>query len=91
MELWIPYERVRNHPPDFRIRYQFYSEEESGRKNPVFQGLRCDFAYDGDNIKEKGIFAIHPDLKMISETLFFTKIFQYPNKVLQECGYYFPR
>jgi len=52
MESWKPYEEVRNHPPDFRVRYRFYSEEEGGRKNPVFQGLRCDFSYDGDSIRE---------------------------------------
>jgi hypothetical protein len=63
MEVWISYEKVRNHPPDFRIRYRFYYEEEGGSKNPVFQGLRCDFAYDGDNIKETGIFAIHPEFE----------------------------
>lgn len=34
-----------------------------GRKNPVFQGLRCDFSYDGDNIRETGIFAIHPEFE----------------------------
>ncbi|MGF7029130.1 hypothetical protein J2T17_000035 [Paenibacillus mucilaginosus] len=63
MEVWVPYEKVRNHPPDFRVRYRLYSEEEGGRKNPVFQGLRCDFSYDGDNIKETGIFAIHPEFE----------------------------
>ncbi len=36
MEVWIPYEEVRNHPPDFRVRYRLYSKEEGGRKNPVF-------------------------------------------------------
>lgn len=63
MEEWVPYEKVRNHPPDFRIKYQIYSEEEGGRKHPVFQGLRCDFAYDGDDIKDMEIFAIHPEFE----------------------------
>lgn len=63
MEVWVPYEKVRNHPPDFRIKYRIYSEDEGGRKPPVFQGLRCDFAYDGDDIKETGIFAIHPEFE----------------------------
>ncbi|GBG11210.1 hypothetical protein PAT3040_06002 [Paenibacillus agaridevorans] len=63
MKDWVPYEKVRNHPPDFRIRYRFYSEEEGGRKKPVFQGLRCDFAYDGNDIKDTGIFAIHPEFE----------------------------
>ncbi|GGG69673.1 hypothetical protein [Paenibacillus radicis (ex Gao et al. 2016)] len=63
MEVWVPYEKVRNHPPDFRIRYRIHSEEEGGRKNPVFQGLRCDFAYDLDDISETSIFAIHPEFE----------------------------
>ncbi|MBD0384884.1 hypothetical protein [Paenibacillus sedimenti] len=63
MEAWKPYEEVRNHPPDFRIRYRFFTEQEGGRKNPVYQGLRCDFSYDGDNIRETGIFAIHPEFE----------------------------
>jgi hypothetical protein len=36
MESWKPYVEVRNHPPDFRIRYMLYTEKEGGRKNPVF-------------------------------------------------------
>lgn len=63
MEDWVPYEKVRNHPPDFRIKYRLYSEAEGGRKNSVFQGLRCDFAYGEDDIKETGIFAIHPEFE----------------------------
>ncbi|WP_256721801.1 MULTISPECIES: hypothetical protein [Paenibacillus] len=63
MEVWVPYEKVRNLPPDFSIKYLIYSEEEGGKKHPVFQGLRCDFAYDGDDIKETGIFAIHPEFE----------------------------
>ncbi|WP_187768205.1 hypothetical protein [Paenibacillus sp. PL91] len=63
MEAWKPYEEVRNHSPDFRIRYSLYTEDEGGRKHPVYQGLRCDFSYDGDNIRETGIFAIHPEFE----------------------------
>lgn len=50
MEVWVPYEKIRNHPADFRVKYRLYSVEEGGRKNRVFQGLRCDFSYDGDNM-----------------------------------------
>ncbi|MFC3803869.1 hypothetical protein [Cohnella sp. GCM10012308] len=63
MELWTPYETIRKHPPDFRIQYRLFSQSEGGRKNPVFQGLRCDFSYDGDDIKETGMFAIHPEFE----------------------------
>jgi len=63
MEAWVPYEKVRKSPPDFRVKYRLYSEEEGGRKNPTFQGLRCDFSYDGDDIQKTGIFAIHPEFE----------------------------
>ncbi|MBP1967126.1 hypothetical protein [Paenibacillus aceris] len=63
MEAWTPYEEVTNHSPDFRIRYRLDTEEEGGRKNPVYQGLRCDFSYDVDNIRETGIFIIHPEFE----------------------------
>jgi translation elongation factor EF-Tu-like GTPase len=32
-------------PPDFRARVRFLSQEEGGRKSPVFQGYRPDLAY----------------------------------------------
>jgi hypothetical protein len=40
-----------------------YTEEEGGRNRPVFQGLRCDFSYDGDDIKKTGIYMIHPEFE----------------------------
>lgn len=34
MEVWVPYEKVRNLPPDFSIKYLIYSEEEGGKSIP---------------------------------------------------------
>ncbi|MEK0315946.1 hypothetical protein [Cohnella sp. 56] len=63
MELWTPYEAKRNHPPDFSVHYRLFSQAEGGRKKTVFQGLRCDFSYEGDDIKETGLFMIHPEFQ----------------------------
>ncbi|MDH6348628.1 MULTISPECIES: hypothetical protein [Brevibacillus] len=49
--VWTPYEDWRGHPADFRVKYRFYSEAESGRKLPPVQGYRSDFSYAGDNEK----------------------------------------
>lgn len=38
--MWKPYEEIRNHPADFRVKYRFYTREEGGRKKPVLQGYR---------------------------------------------------
>ncbi|MCP4180265.1 MAG: hypothetical protein GY756_21085 [bacterium] len=56
-----PYSKIRGYAPDFKIKYHFYSLEEEGRKNPVFQGIRSDFSYDGDDIQNTGIYMIHPE------------------------------
>ncbi|RKP55574.1 hypothetical protein D7Z26_10350 [Cohnella endophytica] len=61
--MWTPYEVVRKHLHDFRIEYRFYSREEGGRKILPFQGYRCDFSYDGDDIGTTGIYMIHPEFE----------------------------
>lgn len=38
MEAWVPYVKVLKYPPDFRVEYRLYSDEEGGRKNLTFQG-----------------------------------------------------
>lgn len=61
--LWRPYEEVRKHPPDFRVKYKFYSETENGRKMPPSQGYRSDFSYDDDDMEKIDLFAIHPEFE----------------------------
>ncbi|MEW4371725.1 hypothetical protein [Paenibacillus kandeliae] len=46
MEARTCYEEVRGHPPDFRVRYRFYTPEEGGRRGLPWQGYRPDFAYE---------------------------------------------
>lgn len=40
------YEINRGHPCDFRVSYQFFTEEEGGRRTIPGQGYRSDFWYD---------------------------------------------
>ncbi len=51
MEVWIRYEEVRNHPPDFRVSYRLYSEEEDGRKNLVFPNRRSRLTMNNQHIQ----------------------------------------
>lgn len=90
MDIWVPYEKVRNHPPDFRVRYRLYSEKEGGRINPVFQGLRCDFSYDGDNIKESGMFAIHPEFEDYFGNVILDNCLHVPNQGTARMWILFP-
>ncbi|WBW98362.1 hypothetical protein [Oceanirhabdus sp. W0125-5] len=60
--MWIPYEIKHKHSEDFIVKYRLYKVEEGGRKQ-TFQGYRCDFAYDGDDISKTGIYMIHPEFE----------------------------
>ncbi len=48
-------------PPDFAVRYRFFTAEEGGRASLPRQHLRCDFLYDGDDPQRDGIYMIHPE------------------------------
>jgi hypothetical protein len=55
------YAEKTGHPPDFEVRYRFFTSEEGGRRTgPPFQHYRCDWSYDGDDVS-KGIFMIWPE------------------------------
>lgn len=56
------YSKATGHPADFEVHYRFYTVEEGGRrKGPPFQGYRCDWAYEGDDIGKTGIYMIGPE------------------------------
>ncbi|WP_129692005.1 hypothetical protein [Gottfriedia acidiceleris] len=61
--MWTPYEERRGCPQDFNVQYRFFSHEEGGRQSLPAQGYRCDFAYQEDDIKETGIYMIHPEFE----------------------------
>jgi len=48
-------------PDDFEAEIRIMRENEGGRISPPYNGIRWDFAYDGDIIKETGIYMIWPD------------------------------
>jgi ABC-type uncharacterized transport system ATPase subunit len=54
------YEAIRNHPPDFIVKYRLYSPQEGGRK-VTCQHLRCDFKYAEDDPDNHTIYMIHPE------------------------------
>ena len=50
------YAELRGHPPDFEVRYRFFTVEEGGRAvGAPWQHYRCDWAYDGDDISVNGL------------------------------------
>ena len=56
------YAEIRGHPPDFEVRYRFFTREEGGRiSGPPWQHYRCDWAYADDDISAAGIYMIHPE------------------------------
>ncbi|WP_123040558.1 hypothetical protein [Cohnella candidum] len=61
--MWVPYEKIRNHPQDFNVKYHFYLPQEGGRKKIPYQGYRCDFAYEEYYVEDKSIYAIHPEFE----------------------------
>jgi hypothetical protein len=57
-----PYEQRLHHPPDFLVKYRFYTKEEGGRETIVpYQGYRSDFWYEHEDNKVNSLFMIHPE------------------------------
>lgn len=55
-------EEKAGHPADFEVRYRFFRAEEGGlRTGPPFQGYRCDWAYEGDDLAKTGVYMIWPE------------------------------
>jgi hypothetical protein len=57
------YEDKPGHPPDFKVRYRFYSAEQGGRSGLPYQGYRSDFWYPHPDHKENEIFMIWPEFE----------------------------
>ncbi len=57
-----PYEKRLKHKADFRVKYQFRSQENGGRKTgEPYQGIRSDFSFVGEN--EKTMYMIWPEFE----------------------------
>jgi hypothetical protein len=61
---WKPYSERTDRSHDFEVAYRFLPPDEGGRKTGApFQGYRCDFAYQGDQIATTGVYAIWPEFQ----------------------------
>ncbi|MCM3293102.1 hypothetical protein M3661_23600 [Paenibacillus sp. MER 180] len=62
--MWVPYETFRKHPPDFLVKYRFFTPEEGGRRNLPYQGYRSDFAIESDFMNNTiDLRVIHPEFE----------------------------
>lgn len=62
--MWVPYETLRKHPPDFLVEYRFFTPEEGGRRNLPYQGYRSDFAIESDFMNNTiDLRVIHPEFE----------------------------
>lgn len=60
MNVHTPYEYNKKHPCDFIVKYRVLTEEEGGRKAPLYQGYRPDFLYAEDQVSD-GLYCIYPE------------------------------
>ena len=59
-----PYQQRLGHPPDFKVKYRFYTKEEGGRQTIIpYQGYRSDFWYPHPDHPVNGIFMIWPEFE----------------------------
>lgn len=49
-------------PPDFEVRYRFFTPREGGRQSAPRQHLRFNFLYDGDDPTREGSWMIWPEM-----------------------------
>ena len=60
----MTYQEKTNRVQDFDVRYRFFTNEEGGRETgPPYQGYRCDWSYEGDDIQKTGIYMIWPEFE----------------------------
>lgn len=53
--------RLYDVPDDFEARIRILRKDEGGRSVDAYNGIRWDFAYEGDDIEKTGIYMIWPD------------------------------
>ena len=65
MEKHIPYAVRTGRKEDFKVRYNFIKKENGELYQRPFQGMRCDFGYEEDDIAQTGIYMIWPEFENI--------------------------
>ncbi len=73
MELHRPYTDIFKRNADFRVSYRYYSYEEGGRWNPVYQGIRSDFWYKNEGNLKNSIYMIWPEFEDASGNVILDK------------------
>ncbi len=58
-----PYEELFKRKPDFRVTYKIFSQEEGGRYNLPYQGIRWDFRYEHSAHPKGTLFMIYPEFE----------------------------
>ena len=58
-----PYQELLKHPHDFVVKYRFFTQDEGGRSNPPFQGIRFDFSYQDKGLNVGGVSMIWPEFE----------------------------
>ena len=64
-----PYTELFGHDCDFKVRYEFYSESEGGRKNLPHQGIRSDFWYKNENHDTNTDYMIYPEFQNTNDEI----------------------
>ena len=54
----MSYRERLGRPPDFRVRYRWLDDGQR-----PFQHMRCDFAYEGDDVERDGVHVISPEFE----------------------------
>ena len=49
--------------PDFRVRYEWISDQAAGLHQKVLQHIRCDFSYEGDDVMQDGVYMVWPEFE----------------------------
>jgi hypothetical protein len=59
----MPYAESTGRRPDFRVRYTWIADQAPGFHQRPFQHMRCDFAYEGDDVARGGIYMVWPEFE----------------------------
>jgi hypothetical protein len=59
----MTYSKRTGRVQDFDVHYRFLFPDAGGLKSLPGQGYRCDWSYDGDDIKATGIYMIWPEFE----------------------------
>jgi hypothetical protein len=62
MQMGRKLEHIRRRK-DFRVKYKWIESERAEIRQSPFQFMRCDFAYEGDDVTQSGVYMILPEFE----------------------------